>query len=297
MRVSSFLLRYAAVVFLSMSLNYLTLDPAVAAPSGPPAPDREFRSLISGVDAGTLRPATEAAKISHAEALSRGRQAALQKVRNRLIEAKNAGLDSDLSRTSPTVNILSQKTEGGKEAASRLWIETETAFVLKDPRTGGRPDAGLIDRADFLDVRIWTDRKEYREGETVTLHLQGNRDFYGKVVINDVKGKIRQLLPNNYRQISVFEKDKNYRLPDEGDRYQLDVQRPFGVIRFIVYATRLPMSHVNLKTISGGIYEYPSSQKAFGRSVRHVIPAGEEKMTEFCEAVWEIKTAPRTGGR
>jgi hypothetical protein len=53
------------------------------------------------------------------------------------------------------------------------------------------------------------------------------------------------------------------------------------------------MSHVNLKTIGDGIYEYRSGQTAFGRSVRHVIPAGEEVMTSFCEASWEIRTRPR----
>jgi len=113
------------------------------------------------------------------------------------------------------------------------------------------------------------------------------------VIQIDRKGAVLQLLPNNYRQLSSFEKEKLYRIPDEGDRYQLAVQPPLGTIRFIVHATRLPMSQVNLQSTTGGIFKYRASAKAFGRSVRHVIPAGEEQGTEFCEATWVIKTVPR----
>jgi len=296
MVISYFLRRHAPFVFITILFTSLTCVPAAAAPLAPPPPDAENRSLIIGVDAGAVTAAKPGGKETRAAALSRGQKSALEKARDHLGELGKAGLDFDLVRmpSKGFVMIVGQKeVKTGKDARPHLWLETEAGFVLKNRKTGNRPDAALLDRADLLDVRIWTDRKEYWEGETVTLNLLGNRDFYGKVVQIDVKGKIRQLLPNNYRQMSVFEKDQRYLLPDEGDRYQLAVRPPFGVIRFIVYATRLPMSHVNLKTIIGGIYEYPSSRKAFGRSVRHVIPAGEEKMTEFYEAVWDIKILPR----
>jgi hypothetical protein len=66
-----------------------------------------------------------------------------------------------------------------------------------------------------------------------------------------------------------------------------------GTIRFMVYATLLPMSQVNLQFTTGGIFKNRASAKAFGRSVRHVIPTGEEQGSEFCEATWDIKTVPR----
>lgn len=78
----------------------------------------------------------------------------------------------------------------------------------------------------------------------------------------------------------------------EGDRYELKVQPPFGTIRFIVYATRLPMSHVNLKTTAGGIFQYRGSEKSFRNSVKHIIPVGEEQLAELYDAAWEIKTVP-----
>jgi hypothetical protein len=53
------------------------------------------------------------------------------------------------------------------------------------------------------------------------------------------------------------------------------------------------MNQVNLQSTPGGIFKYRASLKAFGRSVRHVIRAGEEPGAEFCEASWEIRTVPR----
>ncbi|MCX5818899.1 MAG: DUF4384 domain-containing protein [Deltaproteobacteria bacterium] len=294
---SSFFRRHVTALLPETALVLCVLlacGPAVAASPDPSPPDTETRSLIIGVDAGTAPAAKADRKAALAGILNRGRQAALEKARNRLRELGKFGLDFDLVRsTAGFVQLLRQEeTPSRKGDRPHLWLEAETGFVLKDRKTGGRPDPGLIGRADLLDVRIWTDRKEYEEGKTVTLHLQGNRDFYGKVVRIDVKGTVLQILPNNYRQMSSFEKDRPYRIPDEGDRYQLSVRPPFGTIRFIVYATRLPMSQVNLQSTTGGIFKYRASPKAFGRSVRHIIPAGEEQIAEFCEASWEIRTIP-----
>ena len=297
MMVSSFFRRYiiALVIGIGFIFSPTTALFAASAPAAAPPPDTETRSLILGVDAGTAPAAKADRKQALAGLLNRGRQTALEKTRNRLLELGKFGLDFDLVRTpAGFVRILQQQeTLPGKGERPHIWIEAETGFVPKERKTGNRPDAALLDRADLLDVRIWTDRKEYEEGKTVTLYLQGNRDFYGKVIQIDMKGAVLQLLPNNYRQISSFEKEKRYRIPDEGDRYQLAVQPPLGTIRFIVHATRLPMSQVNLQSTTGGIFKYRASAKAFGRSVRHVIPAGEEQDVEFCEATWDIKTVPR----
>lgn len=295
--VSSFFCRsiVTPVIGIGFFLSSITAVFPASVPAAMPRPDMESRSLIFGVDAGVAPAANADRKKLLTGLLSRGRQTALEKTRNRLLELGEFGLDFDLVRT-PTgfVQILQQQeTIPGKGKPPRIWIEAETLFVLKERKTGNRPDAALLDHADLLDVRIWTDRRGYEEGETVTLFLKGNRDFYGKVVQIDRKGRVLQLLPNNYRQVTTFEKGKLYRIPDEGDRFQLAVQPPFGTIRFMVHATRLPMSQVNLQPTAGGIFKYRASAKAFGRSVRHVIPAGEERGAEFCEAIWEIKTIPR----
>jgi hypothetical protein len=287
MVVSSVIKRRVMKFLLPLPFLVPALGPACAASAAQAPTAQEYRSLIMGIDAGTR---------SQAAARQWARDASVKRARSRLAELEKVGLDYVLVPTPPAgfVRILGLKRTGGnKGKPPGSWIETETGFTLKDRRTHSRPDAGSFDRADLLDIRIGTERREYREGEKVRLSLQGNRDFYARIVRVDALGRVVQLLPNNYRQISVFRKDKRYLLPDEGDRYALTVRPPFGVLRFVVYATRLPMSHVNFKTIGDGIYEYRSSLKAFARSVRHVIPPGEETLTEFYETSWEIRTLPR----
>lgn len=296
MKVSPFFSRYVAALLIGIGFVLSFTAAAFAATSTPatPSPDAETRSLIMGVNAGQAPAASADEKKARAGLLNRGRKSVLEKTRNRLLGLEKFGIEADLGRTpAGSVKVLRQEEITGKGDRPRLWLEAETGFVLKDKKTGGRPDAALLDRADLLDVRIWSDRKEYQEGEAITLSLRGNRNFFGKVVQIDAQGTVLQILPNNYRQIASFEKDKLYRIPDEGDRYQLVVRPPFGAIRFIVYAARLPMSQVNLQATAGGIFKYRSSPQAFGRSVRRVIPAGEEQSTEFNEATWTIKTVPR----
>lgn len=271
----------------------ITAASLFAEPSLPP-PDAETRSFILGIHTETMDGKKDK-KAASAKLIARGRQTASEKIKHILTEKKAADLGFELPKTKAGfVKVLKQeeataKTPGKK---SSLWMEAEGTFTLNNPKTGKRPEAKALDRAGFLDVRLWTEQKEYEDGQKITLYLQGNRDFQGKIIKIDPKGQVHQILPNNYRQLSSFEKGKRYCLPDEGDRYQLTVQPPFGTVRFIVYATSLPMSQVNLATATGGIFRYRGSEKFFGRSVRHVIPPGEEQLAEFYEAVWEIKTVP-----
>ncbi|NTW16152.1 MAG: DUF4384 domain-containing protein, partial [Syntrophaceae bacterium] len=46
-----------------------------------------------------------------------------------------------------------------------------------------------------LNVRLWTDKKEFRKGDKIKIYIQGNKPFYARVHYRDVKGEIVQLLP------------------------------------------------------------------------------------------------------
>lgn len=296
--ILSFLLhpkfRFLLVIFIVLS-SWLLSGSSALAETPMSLPDAEVRSFIVGIKAGIIN-GKAARKEASARLAKRGKQIAIEKIQNRLAGKKGADLDFEFAKTPASlVKILKQEELSTPDSSKKpfLWIEAEGTFILKNPRTGKRPEAATLDRAEFLDIRIWTDQREYKNGEKIVLYLQGNRDFQGKVIKIDPKGNVHQILPNNYRQLSSFEKGKRYLIPDEGDRYNLTAQPPFGTVRFVVYATSLPMSQVNLTTTTGGIFKYRSSEKFFGRSVRHIIPAGEEQLAEFCEARWEIKTTPR----
>jgi len=98
MVISFFLRRHAAFVFITILFTSLTCVPAAMAPSAPPPPDAENRSLIIGVDAGAVTAAKPGGKETRAAALSRGQKSALEKARDHLGELGKVGLDFDLIR-------------------------------------------------------------------------------------------------------------------------------------------------------------------------------------------------------
>ncbi len=297
--IFSFLLRLKSKCFLTIfSIISFTLLCAHLAPAQSvlPVPDADNRSFIVSVNTAFISDKTDS-KAALTKMTEEGKRVAMKKIGLQLSKLKEADpdLDFELVKT-PTgfLNVLKKEEipSHSKGEQPFLWVETESKFIVKCKKNGKRPEAKTLDKADLLDVRIWTDKKEYEDGQKIALYLQGNREFYGKVIRIDTQGNVHQILPNNYRQISSFEKGRRYVIPDEGDRYELKVQPPFGTIRFIVYATRLPMSQVNLKTTAGGIFQYRGSEQSFRNSVKHIIPVGEEQIAELYDVAWKIKTVP-----
>ncbi len=298
--MSPFLLRLKSIRFPGI-FGIILFIPFLVSPcpaqDEPPIPDVNNRSFIVGVNAILIHDKTDGA-VALKRTAEEGKRSAMKKIGLHLAKLKEASpdLDFELIKT-PTGFLTVLKKEEfqqrNKNEQPFLWVETESRFTVRCKKNGKRPLKKTIDKAGLLDVRIWTDQREYQEGQKIILHLQGNRDFYGKVVMIDPRGNVRQILPNNYRQVSSFEKDRRYDIPGDKDRYELKVQPPFGSIRFITYATSLPMTQVNLKTIAGGIFQYRGSEQSFRNSVKHIIPVGEEQIAELYDAAWEIKTFSR----
>jgi hypothetical protein len=287
--------RSLIILFIILSFTLLFCNLA-SAEGNLPVPDADSRSLIVGVNTPFIADKTDGSA-ALTKMIGEGKRIAMKKIGAELAKLKDASphLDFELVKT-PTgfLNVLKKAEIPGRNKGepSFLWIETESRFIVKCDKDGKRPETKTLDKANLLDVRIWTEKKDYSEGQKIVLYLRGNRNFYGKIIRIDAQGNVCQILPNNYRQISFLEKDRRYIIPDEGDRYELKSQPPFGTIRFVAYASRLPMSQVNLKTITGGIFQYRGLEKSFHNSVKHIIPVGEEQIAEFYNVFWEIKTVP-----
>lgn len=292
-------LKTHSMLFLIIIFS-LSMPEAVfpATDTSPVLADREKRSIIQIAD-GYVGPAgNRTLKQLRAEALKVAKRQAMEQA-NQFLRKKNireVALEYEIIKIHPHgfVKILNQKDSGLEDNGRyHVRIEAEVVYILKDTK-GGRVQqfSELMDKADILTVRIWTDKKQYREGEPVYVYVEGNRDFNARIVKVGAKG-ICQLLPNNYRQVSFFKKGKTYKIPDEGDRFNLQVSQPFGTESFVVYATQLPMSHINMKTIAGGLYQYRASMPSFERSVRSGLPIGEGQTVQFYEAAWDILTLPR----
>ncbi|MEF3255069.1 MAG: DUF4384 domain-containing protein, partial [Deferribacterales bacterium] len=66
-------------------------------------------------------------------------------------------------------------------------------------------DANLLDDPTApLQVKLWTDKDEYKSGDKIKIYLKGNKPFYAIVLYKDAKGEILQLLPNPHRKDNYF---------------------------------------------------------------------------------------------
>jgi hypothetical protein len=144
-----------------------------------------------------------------------------------------------------------------------------------------------------LSVKIWTNEREYNEGDKIKIYLKGNKPFFARVIYKDVSGNLIQLLPNCYRTENYFNGGTIYEIPSGCDKFELDVTPPFGRENIIVYASTKPLGNIDKKDI-GGIYTLNNSlNDVSGRSRGVVIrPTGDrtENTAEFIEVNTEIAT-------
>jgi Domain of unknown function (DUF4384) len=147
-----------------------------------------------------------------------------------------------------------------------------------------------------LNVKVWTDRKQYKEGQLVKIYLKANKPFHGRVVYEDASGKIVQLLPNPYRTENYFQGGTVYELPDANDHFSLEVSPPFGGERVTVYASTSPLGGIET-TPAGGVFEVtgkPHDVEVGTRGVTIVTKrrdaATVSSSAEFAESVAELST-------
>jgi len=132
------------------------------------------------------------------------------------------------------VTIPEQKDHGVEDNTRyHVWIKAEVEYKLRTK--GAQDDQGYILDKDAapLTVKVWTPKKQYRDSEKIEIFVQGNRDFYARIVDRTSSEQIIQLLPNHYRKINFFEGQKVYRIPDQADHFDLKVTAPYGEDRSI----------------------------------------------------------------
>jgi hypothetical protein len=137
-------------------------------------------------------------------------------------------------------------------------------------------------------------KKEYKRGESITIFVQGNRDFYARIVDINPSGRIVQLLPNDYRPNSHFRGGKVYRIPDRKDQFNLEVTPPYGEENIVIYASEAPLGEVSTDSIGQGLRQYRGSRGGLAVQTRGIkivgTSAGSGTGAEFYEATWTLST-------
>ena len=145
-----------------------------------------------------------------------------------------------------------------------------------------------------LNVRVWTDRPAYKEGDCVHLYVKGNKPFFGRLVYKQADGTLVQLLPNPFRQSNHFEGGAVYELPSADDQFTMDTCAPFGTELITLYASTEPGGDPDVEA-ADKVYlvkTKPSDMSMTTRGIRLSASSGPQKpaAAEFAEAVAELQT-------
>lgn len=199
---------------------------------------------------------------------------------------KQMQLEKDLieAYANATVKILQEleKTWYRDPSSGDCYRIKIKAEVLPDEKAMTRiaQEKGTADDpAGPLHVRVWTDRKEYRQGEKIRIYLRGNKPFYARVAYKDATGNILQLLPNPFRKDDYFNGGMVYEFPSGNDRFVLEVTPPFGQEQIIVYAGTNPLGEIDLEA-SGSVYEVKTKTEDVGIKTRAVKIKAKEGAKE-----------------
>ena len=262
-------------------------------------PDQEKRSCIQVVDGYAYLSENMTLAQTRAAAFTNAKRQALEAGRTYIqskTKVKNFEVEYDLvwSDSEGAVTILEQKDHGVKDNTRyHVWIKAEVEYGLK-PK-GEQASQGLVmDKDSPLTVKVWTTKKQYRDGENIKIFVQGNRDFYARIVDITSGGDIMQLLPNDYRKVNFFKAGKVYKIPGEGDHFDLKVTAPYGEDHIIVYASEVPIGQIDMKPAGQGLNRYRGSRKSLATMTRgiKVVQAhlGSHSGAEFYEATWTLST-------
>jgi hypothetical protein len=264
-------------------------------------PDQEQRSNIVEVDGYAQLSEEKSIRDIRQEAFANARRQALENAEIHIksqTKVENYQLQYDLIETGAegVVKVLEQK-DLGIENNSRyhVWIKAEVTYILK-PATDSLENETLMSPKAPLTVKVWTDKKYYSDGEYITIYIEGNRDFYARIVNIGSNGKVIQLLPNGYRQMNHFSGGQLYQVPGPGDHFSLKVTPPYGQERIVVYASETPMGEIPMKPLGGGLKEYQGSNEDLAFRVRSIQPVARtgrgrtSGSTGFYEASWVVNT-------
>jgi hypothetical protein len=262
------------------------------------SPDQEKRSCIQSVDGYAVLSENMTVAETRAAAFANAKRQAAESART-YIQSKTKVVDFELksdkitATTEGAVTILEQKDHGiENNARYHVWIKAEVEFTLKSETT--TIDDADTDQDELLTVKVWTPKKRYADGESIEIFVQGNRDFFARIVDMTSNGEIIQLLPNNYRKSNFFKAGIIYKIPDAGDRFDLTVGPPYGQDQIIVYASEVPLGQVTLEQVNHGLHRYRGSRKELAVQTRGIAVVGAnqglQEGAEFYEASWGLTT-------
>lgn len=220
----------------------------------------EKRSTIVEVDGYAYLSEDKTIRELKEEALSNAKKEVLERTQTYIksfTKVENFMLTYDLiqSKAEGYVKILESKDYGVRtDHRYHIWIKAEVEYVLGKSKEDV-PSSLLTNEDAPLTVSVWTEKNEYKSDEEIRIFLQGNKNFYARVIYKDVSGNVLQLLPNQHHKDNFFEGGKILVIPDKADSFKLVVESPFGKEWIIVYASTAPLGELSVVDYGNDLYQ------------------------------------------
>jgi hypothetical protein len=190
---------------------------------------------------------------------------------------KDFELEKDLveAYSNATVKVIQELSRSWYRDASlgdccQIKIKAE---VIPDNEAMDRISKGkgqADDPSAPLNVQLWTDKQQYKEGDKIKIYIRGNKPFYARIVYKMINGELRQLFPNPFRQSNYFNGGAIYAIPSPEDQFELEVEPPFGKEAIVVYGSTAPLGEIDL-TPDGGVYKINTESEKIAVKSREVF--------------------------
>ncbi|MCJ7496056.1 MAG: DUF4384 domain-containing protein [Deltaproteobacteria bacterium] len=280
-------------VFIAWMVSFFLISPLYAS-----------QSTITEADGYSCMGYDKSRKQTEEEALANAKRKAVEYATTYIeseTRVKDFQLEKDIisAYAHAAVKIIQEVEKGWYKDQStgdcyRIRIKAE---VIPDDSVMKRvsKDKNIIDDPSApLNVQIWTDRKEFRQGDKIKIYLKGNKPFYARVIYQDTGRNMDQLLPNPYRTDTYFNGGVVYEIPSGEDRFELEVSPPFGEEQILVYAGTSLLGDIKLES-AGGLYRIGIKTEDIGNLTRGVtIKAKEEGKGASASEFFEDKVMIRT---
>ena len=214
-------------------------------------------------------------------------------------EVKDFELQKDLvsAYANATVAVIEELGKAWYKDSSQgdcYKVKLKTEVIPDEKAMKKAKDTALDDPSLPLTVKVWSDKETYREGEKIKIYLKGNKPFFARVIYRDAAKNNLQLLPNPYRQDNYFQGGVTYVIPSGTDKFELEVNSPFGEESIMIYASVSELGDLNLKQ-EGGVYAVKTKPRDIGiktRSIKikDVSPGNTQQPAEFSEGTVIVKT-------
>jgi hypothetical protein len=145
---------------------------------------------------------------------------------------------------------------------------------------------------DGLAIKLWTDKPQYRVGETVRFHFETNRDAHVTLVNVGTSGATTILFPNRFSGGHGVKGKKTYSMPEADDHYELALSGPPGIEMVYALVTLKPVRFVETDfTKTRQIFRSVTDDaSSFTRDIN--ILTKRTPLKELAKAVLELEVVP-----